>query len=175
MHNTVLDPTIAPRSPLPRKRGRPRTVRPMRDSGTAELIMKRLNSETTEALDLCLERGIIDQSQHWCGVHLRWLYTLRFGAPGVRAVDPAHLGGMETKPHDEKWASSREEEYQSALAHLSRSGHAALVMNICIFNEKPAFLLKPANLHASKVIKMAENFTEGLDILKSIWCSNNSR
>lgn len=154
-----------------RKRGRPKINKPMYDSGTAELILKRLSGETTEALDLCLNRELISKKQHWCGVHLRWLYTLRFGAPGVRAVDTAHLGGTELKLHDTAWVSAREEEYQTALAHLSRSGHTSLVMNICIFNERPIFLKKPASLLTSKSSAATlQRFREGLGILEKLWC-----
>ncbi len=145
----------------------------MHDSGTAELVMKRLKGETTEALDLCLNRNLITQEQHWCGVHLRWLYTLRFGVPGIRAIDPTHLGGADIKTHDTLWASSREEEYQSALAHLSRGGHAALVMNICIFNERPAFLIpSAAHKHKTENDRLLDRFIEGLDILRMLWCGS---
>ncbi|MFO0389870.1 MAG: hypothetical protein ACK502_09180 [Alphaproteobacteria bacterium] len=156
---------------LTRKRGRPKIDKPMLDSGTAELVMKRLSGETTEALDLCLKRELISKKQHWCGVHLRWLYTLRFGAPGVRAIDTAHLGGTELKLHDNIWLSAREEEYQTALAHLSRSGNTSLVMNICIFNERPVFLKKPASLLTSKnSAATLKQFRDGLGILEKLWC-----
>jgi hypothetical protein len=156
---------------LNRKRGRPKTERPMHDSGTAELIMKRLSGETTEALDLCLQRELISKNQHWCGVHLRWLYTLRFGATSVHTIDPTHLGGIDIKTHDPLWDNAREEEYQAALAHLSRNGFAAIVMSVCIFNERPVFLKKPASLSTSRnSAATLKQFRDGLDILKKLWC-----
>ena len=123
-----------------RRRGRPKASRPLNDGGTPELAMKRLLGETTESLDLCLERGIISRRQHWCGIHLRWLYTLRYGAPGVRAIDPTHLGGMETNLDDPEWRDAREKEYHDAMKTLTGSGHALLLINVCIHNERPKFL-----------------------------------
>jgi hypothetical protein len=123
---------------LSTKRGRPKLPRlPMNDTGTPELVMKRLRSETTEMLDMMLERSIIDVEQHWCGTHLRWLYTLRFGAPGVRAIDPLYMGGVDLEADDPHWRELREAEYAAALSML---GHrlANIVLAVAVHNEKPA-------------------------------------
>jgi hypothetical protein len=158
---------------LPRSRGRPRKEpRPQHDVGTPELSMKRLLGETTEALDLCLERGIITAEQHGCGVHLRWLYTLRHGAPSVRAVDPTHLGGIDNKQDDPQWRSAREQEFHDAMAKLTPGGYATVLLNICIYNERPRFL----SLHRTVSIKrmketqqLIESLRDGLDILGKMW------
>lgn len=172
MHTKLQQHSI---TSLHRKRGRPKAIRQMQDHGTAELIMKRLSGETIEALDLCHERELINRNQHWCGVHLRWLYTLRFGAPGIKSIDPSHTGGRDNKLHDHEWLSAREEEYQTALIHLSKGGYAAMVMNICIFNERPVFLRKPASPNTSrKSFEMLQQFRSGLDILEDLWCSNQN-
>jgi hypothetical protein len=155
---------------FPRRRGRPKTVRVENDSGTPELVMKRLLNETVEALDLCLERGIISREQHWCGIHLRWLYTLRYGAPGTRAIDPTHLGGIETVSDDPEWRSAREQEYHDAMKKLTDGGHALLLINICI-HERPKFLdrrqmnLKPQD----EITKLFFSLRDGLDILVKHW------
>lgn len=157
---------------FPRKRGRPRTGRPKKDTGTPELIMKRLRQETAEALDLCLERGIITPEQHWCGIHLRWLYTLRYGAPGVRAVDPTHLGGMEIRPDDPEWRNAREKEYTEALQLLSQGGHVTLLMNLCVYNERPRFLSKPLSKsdgYTKSTLRALEKTRAGLDVLVKYW------
>lgn len=159
-----------------RRRGRPKQSRPSRDMGTPELVMKRLMGETMEALDLCLERGIINDQQHWCGIHLRWLYTLRHGAPGVRAVDPTHLGGITIKNDDPLWRAAREMEYHDAIHLLAGSGHALIIMNLCIYNERPFFLKcselrqnlpKPDRIAATEtaIIKLREGF----DLLLRHW------
>lgn len=120
---------------LTRKRGRPRINRPMNDTGTPELVMKRLQGVTSETLDAMLERGVITQQQHWCGIHLRWLYTLRFGAPGVRAIDPMHFGGVEVKADDPEWRTLREAEYNEALA-LLKPRLANVLLAVAVFNER---------------------------------------
>lgn len=152
-----------------RRRGRPKTriLRPMNDSGTPELVMKRLMGETAEALDLCLERGVITREQHWCGIHLRWLYTLRHGAPGTRAIDLSHIAGLELQSDDPEWRHAREKEYNDAMRKLADSGHALLVMNICLYNERPKFLESSPRRSAagSTLLK----FRDGLDILVQHW------
>src|SRR5262245_3053505 len=132
MEDTTLEPPRAAILRFPKKRGRPRLQRPLRDTGTPELVMKRLKQETAEALDLCLERDIITLDRHWCGVHLRWLYTLRYGAPGVRAIDPKHFGGRETKTDDPTWRALREMEYNEAILKLSDRGLAMRLLELCV-------------------------------------------
>jgi hypothetical protein len=159
---------------FPNKRGRPRSIHPKTDLGTPELVMKRALGETSETLDLCYEKGLITKEQHWCGVHLRWLYTLRYGAPGVRAVDPTHLGGMDIKSDDPLWRSSRENEYNEALKLLSHSGHTLMLLNICVFNERPKFLQhgKKTAAKAKKMQTILDNLHAGLDILTAHWCKH---
>jgi len=147
---------------FPRKRGRPKSAQKGSDSGTPELAMKRLLGETAETLDLCLERGIINAQQHWCGIHLRWLYTLRYGAPGLRAIDPTHIGGMEVKIDDPEWRIAREKEYSDAIKKITVSGHALLLMNLCIYNERPKFL----NLTSQTMNKDLKETTEMLANLR---------
>ena len=158
---------------FPRRRGRPKKpARPKSDCGTPELVMKRLLGQTAEALDLCLERGIIDREQHWCGIHLRWLYTLRHGAPGVRAIDPTHLGGIDIKRDDPDWREKREKEYHEAMKKLAKSGHAALVMSVCIHGERPKFLSLKKTVDFKKQQKLSQMITDlkdGLNVLVKHW------
>lgn len=156
------------------RRGRPKTNRPVVDTGTPETVMKRLLGVTTEALDLCLERGIITPEQHWCGIHLRWLYTLRHGVPDIRATDLSNIGGCEYKPieyDDPLWRAEREKEYNNAINLLAKTGHAILLINLCIYNERPKFLnFLPDKLQKNTGI--TENITkisDGLAILAKLW------
>ena len=173
MHTDTNAP--APRAIIlsfPKKRGRPKAIQRGTDLGTPELILKRLMGETIEALDLCLERRLITPQQHWCGIHLRWLYTLRHGAPSVRALDPTHLGGQDIKTDDVLWRTARELEYHDALTLLAQSGHAMLVMNLCVYNERPAFLSSKKNklLAECKAEQRALlQLREGLDKLVAHW------
>jgi len=157
---------------FPRKRGRPKSARIGSDSGTPELAMKRLLGETAETLDLCLERSIISKEQHWCGIHLRWLYTLRHGAPSVRAIDPTHLGGLETKLDDPQWREQREKEYHDAIKKLSATGHVPLLMNLCIYNERPKFLSLKQHITQQRLeqtTEMIEGLRDGLNVLVKHW------
>lgn len=157
---------------LPRRRGRPRTDRSETDRGTPELLAKKQNGETAEIIDLCLERELITQHQHWCGIHLRWLYTLRHGTPTIRAIDPLHLGGIEIKESDPAWYELREKEFREAYGLLSRTGHAQLVSNICIYNECPSFFLPgnaPSYGQSLLATELLNHLRNGLDILVAHW------
>lgn len=142
--------------PKTRKRGRPKSARVEKDMGTPELQYKRAHGETAEALDICLQKGIIDEQQHWCGIHLRWLYTLRYGAPGVRALDPNHIIGVEVKTDDPTWREAREAEYHEAVSRLNKRGVGRILTNICIHNERP----DPEMVHKMQ---------DGLDLLVRHW------
>lgn len=157
---------------FPRKRGRPKTIHRGIDRGTPELLQKRRNGETTETLDYCLERGFITKQQHWCGIHLRWLYTLRHGAPSVRAIDLTHNGGMEIKTDDPQWRTEREKEYHEAIRNITQSGHALLLMNICIYNERPKLLSHPTKASKADSSEMAafkNKLQSGLEVLNALW------
>ncbi|MDX2074495.1 MAG: hypothetical protein SFX19_09075 [Alphaproteobacteria bacterium] len=138
------------------KRGRPKIIREEHDRGTPELQFKRLSGDTLEALDLCLEKGAITPEQHWCGIHLRWLYTLRYGAPGVRAVDFNHVHGLDIESDDPTWRESREAEYHAALKYISDYGFDAMLVSVCIHNERPCRLT-------------IETLSEGLQLLVKHW------
>lgn len=147
------------------RRGRPRVYREERDCGTPELQFKRAHGATAEALDLCLEKGLITQAQHWCGIHLRWLYTLRYGAPGLRAVDLLHVDGLDIEGDDPDWRQAREAEYNDALLHIRAHGAASALINICVHNERPLFLQKISSRSEKELAK----FRDGLDVLVSHW------
>jgi hypothetical protein len=157
---------------FPRKRGRPKTAHRGVDYGTPELIGKRLKGETTETLDLCLERGIITENQHWCGVHLRWLHTLRHGVTGIRAIDPTHIGGKDLKADDPEWRQAREQEYHNAMQKLTASGQAALIENVCVYNQRLSFLTMGKQISFRQLNEAADTIAglrDGLDILAKLW------
>lgn len=136
------------------------------------MVMKRVFGLTAEALDLCLERGIIRDEQHWCGIHLRWLYTLRHGVPSVRAIDPSHFGGGEPKNEDPEWRAAREKEYNEAITLLTRSGHALLLLNLCVYNERPKYLnFSPAEIKTTLpyITDSIARLRDGLDNLVNLW------
>lgn len=120
------------------RRGRPRLPRPSADRGTPELIAKRAVGLTSEALDLCLSRGLLLQEEHDAGMRLRWLYTLRFGAPGAR-IASAQMLTSEQRLDDPNWRAAREKEYTDALLAMGPM-RGAKVLAVCIFGERPAYL-----------------------------------
>jgi hypothetical protein len=123
------------------KRGRPAIPRDdAPDFGTPELRMKRLANITSEPLDLCLTRHIISPDQHWCGLHLRWLYTVRYGAPVLTTHYTDRLLSPGGTPQNDLWRSLREQEYLEAATALHAAGRYDAVMRLCVFNELPAFL-----------------------------------
>lgn len=152
---------------FPRRRGRPRSAAKGKDTGTPELALRRQRGETQEPLDYCLQRRLITPEQHWCGIHLRWLYTLRHGAPTVRAVDTTHFGGHEVKTDDPQWRAAREQEYHEAIMRMRPGGHAPLVVGVCVYNERPAFMKgRAAHAESQNIIG---RLCEGLDILVALW------
>jgi len=141
---------------FPNKRGRPKAVREEHDLGTPELQAKRGRSETAEPLDVLLAREIITAEQHWCGIHLRWLYTLRYGAPHIGAMDITRASGMDVHNDDPEWRAAREEEYHQAVRSLIEKYYAPALSRLCIYNEPP----KP---HDHPLI------IEGLEMLRKLW------
>jgi hypothetical protein len=157
-------------------RGRPRTYRCPTDTGTPELRLKHALGLTAEPIDLCLTRGLINTDQHWCSLHLRWLYTLRYGAPNLttRYIDRPQMGAP-TEEHP-KWREMREQEYQEAISMLKQQQRFEPVMRICVFNELPAFLSPALRSRARSEAALASQlsighrtFCEGLDILVHHW------
>jgi hypothetical protein len=146
------------------------------DHGTPELQFKRALGITAEPIDICLERKLISADQHWCGLHLRWLYTLRYGAPVVTtryADKDASYGMTEDAP---EWRSLREREYHAAIAELKRHARYEPVMRICVFNELPSFLHRPLIQQglqnpslAGELEKAYIRLVEGLDLLIIQW------
>ena len=148
------------------KRGRPKSSRQMNDAGTPELAMKRAYRFTTEPIDLCLERGLLSQAQHWCAIHLRWLYTIRYGTPDVHAIDPTHLGGVEIRTNDPDWQASREQELAEALNHLQAIRAHSILLRLCVHNELLSFL-KTGTVCAEEY--ELYKLREGLDLLRTLW------
>lgn len=142
------------------KRGRPKKEisKSERDKGTPELQQKRKMSLTTEAVDLLLQQGIITPNQHWCALHYRWLYTLRYGSPTLQSMDPAYVRGIQHKKEYEEWQQEREAEWQQAQEILLRQGSRRAITNVAIYNML---------LHADFT-----KIKEGLETLSGLWCKN---
>lgn len=155
-------------------RGRPSTQREPCDLGTPELIYKRLHGATKEPLDLYFEHGVITPDQHWCGIHLRWLYTLRYGVPGVSAIDTTDLGGKLTKPEDVSWKAEREQEYLDAVAELDQKNLTNVVLGVCVHNQFVRIHLPCTNSYTARSLTQNDSqlymLCFGLEILRHRWC-----
>lgn len=157
------------------RRGRPRVNSGVPDTGTPELRQKRRHHLTAEPIDLCLEKGIIDDDQHRSGLHLRWLYTLRYGAPALttRYFRDDMGAGAQTC---EQWRSAREQEYLLATRMLAARRLEQAVVRLAIYNELPAFLnpslqqqawLQPAL--AERLDDLRGQLSDGLFLLVKHW------
>lgn len=158
------------------RRGRPRnTPTPDQDPGTPELRLKHALGLTAEPIDLCLARGLITEAEHWCGLHLRWLYTLRYGAPSLttRYLDPE---AGQSASESSEWRALREEEYHRAVALLKQHRYYEPLMRLCIFNETPVFLhagLRPKAWESpalrERLAASHQQVKEGLILLTTHW------
>lgn len=155
-----------------KRRGRPRkTYETGKDKGTLELQAKRMQNQTIEPLDLCLSKGIITEQQHNAGIRLRWLYTLKFGAPTISAYLPDESGGHSCKSEDSNWIAKRQNEYNKIIELLDKTKSRKLVMDICVFNNPPAFLYeKPEQLNKYSLTnhKHLMLFVTGLDMINAL-------
>lgn len=158
------------------QRGRPRNPAPAIDLGTPELRLKHALRLTAEPIDIFLEKNILTHRQHWCGLHLRWLYTLRYGAPNLttRYADPdTPSTPPETTP---EWRSAREQEYHEAIQALKAGRRYEPVTRLAIFNEIPAFLRQALQARAWENAPLAQMLhaqhralQEGFIILENLW------
>jgi hypothetical protein len=158
------------------RRGRPKTARPETDYGTAELQRKRAQGVTQEPIDLCLERRIITPAQHWCGLHLRWLYTLRYGAPVAGSSWRALIEHTSARPDDPEWRAAREQEFAEAVGLLRQARCYRAVAALVIFNERPRFLdpqqHRAALDNRALMQSMTQEYEEilaGLTLLEECW------
>lgn len=158
------------------QRGRPRSARPQNDHGTPELQRKRASGITQEPIDICLGRNLISESQHWCALHLRWLYTLRYGAPAVSSSLNRLYDAPTARPDDPSWRSARENEFAEAVNMLRNYKRYLPVAQLAIFNEHPRFLHETWRNAAWKSTHMREallreyqQVQEGLQLLESHW------
>ena len=154
------------------KRGRPKQNTNHEDKGTIELQEKRSRDLTTEALELCLKRKLISEQEFEAGNRLRWLYTLRFGTPEVQAYDAEKVGRSCSSDHNDDWLKERHDEYDRILTSLEQIGAKKLVINICIFRQRPDFLSRSTTSLKKKSIAQNYNailkFQQGMQLLTKL-------
>lgn len=159
------------------RRGRPpKAAADTTDFGTPELRFKHAHGVTAEPIDRCYEKQIITKTHHWCGLHLRWLYTVRYGAPSLTTHYDWERDSAPRTADDPNWRRQREAEYHEATALLRTRLHYEPVMRLCVYNELPAFLAPTLLARAWDEPAMAERLShaqqrlrDGLDILAIHW------
>ena len=156
------------------RRGRPKSEKSDKiDRGTIQLQQKVGAGHTKEAIDICYDREIINQPEYRAALHFRWLYTVRFGAPDVSAVDlDGYMGKDVSQYTDDFWHEQREKEYAMATERLRSDGALKIIMNVVIFNYFPRFL---TGINATSPSQVAQNekeiikLSEGLAELAELW------
>ncbi len=125
-----------------------------------------------EPIDICHEKGLISDDQHRAAIHFRWLYSLRFGAPGVSATDYDRMSGRQLRDNDPKWQEEREREYAMAVEKLRMCGALKIVLNLAVFNHVPRYMPRGRisrkdyiHHNLNEIVKLQE----GLDILARHW------
>lgn len=156
------------------RRGRPKSTHDKKDLGTPELIYKRMMDYTTEPIDLCLKKGLITTDQHNSGIYFRVLYRIVFGKKlDVSANNFEELGSLSGNVTDEEMLSRSKTLYCASLEQLTKAKAKRIVMNCCIFNQRPAFLLPYKEKKDTADIIERHNkllkFQEGLDILVKLY------
>ncbi len=144
------------------RRGRPKT----KPANSNQLLIRKRMLSIIEPLDLCLVHQMISPEAHKAGLHLRWLYTLRFGAPSISSTDLTLEAGTSTKVRNTHWQSEKEREYRAAVQLLDKIRARGVVFNVCIYNKLPR-ILKDKSLHQS--IREFETLKEGLEELYRYW------
>lgn len=157
------------------RRGRPRAHRLPADPGTPELRLKHALGLTREPLDHCLEKRLITADQHRAGVHFRWLYTLRYGLPTVRALDLSALpGAPRATAEDDPWRQGREVEFREAARVLNNSGCLRAVLAVCVMQHAPACLAPVTALRRNPAAEQELSALQtGLQHLVSLWFRPN--
>jgi hypothetical protein len=158
------------------KRGRPLAANKLKviEGGRQESLdaNQRKLRINREPIDIYYDKGLIDDSAHWAGLHFRWLYTLKFGAPGISAIDIDRENGRAPALHDPLWQEEREKEYAMAVEKLRNLGALKIVLNIAVFGHFPKYMQigRPTRKdytrnNLNEVLKLRE----GLEVLASHW------
>ncbi len=125
-----------------KRRGRPAIKRPAHDKGTPELARKHRLGLTSEPLDVLLSRNYITVEEHSAGLHARWLYTVKFGIPDLRAANPEGREASARKSYrDAAWQQRHEAEYAHVVENLRQANAKREVFNICIYKQWPFWLI----------------------------------
>jgi hypothetical protein len=116
-----------------RKRGRPKSCKNS-SAIFGNVSAKKKIIVSLEPLDVYFKNKIISEDEHQSGMRLRWLYTLRYGAPTLQ-TKLLQQQGFESKYNDEEWLMKKQQQYRFIIGELQKSDLAKIVLGVCVFNE----------------------------------------
>ncbi len=156
-----------------KRRGRPAIKRPTYDKGTPELAQKHRLGMTSEPLDILLSRNYITADEHSAGLHARWLYTVKFGIPDLRAANPDGREAYARKSYrDDAWQQRNEAEYGCLVESLRQINAKREVFNICIYKQWPFWLIDVQMLGKKELSPLAKGeltrLKAGLALIKPV-------
>ena len=139
-------------------------MHPATDRGTPELAAKRSHDQTAEVIDVLYKNGAITENEHWCALHFRWLYTLRFGSPTIHAVDFDGQRHYTPPGHEEDpdWKAERNAEYRIIADVLHQRGLLVAMLRIAVFNDTSI-------LQTRKAGTVKQLFIEAVGFLCTQW------
>ena len=156
-------------------RGRPKTRSDGKDLGTPELQKKKRGGMAGEPVDVCLTKGLITEEEHWCALHFRWLYTIRYGLPTVTAINLDGLYASAARLESSEWEESREAEYHEAADVLVRNHVHRDIINFAVQNCAPPFLLPYDERNFREAEASLARIKSGLQALSSLWIKGSRR
>jgi hypothetical protein len=150
---------------LTKKRGRPKSTSNAHPA-TPELLAKIRLNLTMEAIDILMHKNLITTDQHQAGIHLRWLHSLKFGNLSLQSSQIGVVG-RSIRMDNERWRMSCELDYHNLVSMLKKAGVYNIIANLCIFNQKPEFLLpyKHNNNNRLALCEDLEDIRYGLDLI----------
>lgn len=155
-----------------RGRGRPKSTHQGADLGTPELQYYKKHHLTEEVIDRYLRHNILDSNQHWCGIHLRWLYTKLYGLPTARAVAFIEKGRSCLEENAAQLKDMHDQYHYASQLLLKENLHKT-VLDVTVFNRDILFdsmHYQRANPQNPKY-NLKSNLINGMNILVKCWCS----
>ena len=154
------------------RRGRPKREAVQEvDRGTMQLQQKRRAALTVEPLDWLREEGVINAQQHWCGLHFRWLYTLRYGAFTPQSLDAAREKGILHKREYEEWQGEREGEWREVTQQLKQAGLLEMALEFCVYSQViPTQWRQFRHRSGPRRQKLCESLRE----MQLMWCKQST-
>lgn len=167
------------------KRGRPRKNLPLRDKGTPELMVKRLQlvqggdpTLSTTPIDICYARKIISAEQYNAGLVFLYLHRSIFGKPFPISNTSKLMSPIRSRYSVNKvfrrdiqnWLMFKD--VSDFVIKEAGSSHYKYMKDVVVYQEQPPYLLeeKPSPRHN----KLKRMLHVGLNVI-SDWLNQKKR